>query len=129
MPMSRPYIYQSSISKQQIPKFSQDTLVHFISKSLNTDGVLLSPILWYFQIFENWLLQTMNCCKLFLNMSWISFQIGKSCQFSINTDFLTNEKATIGSLSRPWDQRNLILKSIEKVKPDFLLSLMYIFNE
>ena len=44
--------------QKQIPKFSQDTLLHFISKSLKLDDVLLRPILLYFQIFEN------DCCQL-----------------------------------------------------------------
>ena len=67
--MSRQCIYQLYIFKQQIPKFSQDILLYFISKSLKIDGVLPNPILLYFQIFENGLLQTMNFYKLFLNMS------------------------------------------------------------
>ena len=40
--------------KQQIPKFFQDTLLYFTSKSLKIAGVLLYPNLLYFQIFENW---------------------------------------------------------------------------
>ena len=50
--MSKQYINQLFIFKHQISKFSRDTLLHFISKSLKIDGVLLSPILLYFQIFE-----------------------------------------------------------------------------
>ena len=50
--MPRQYINPLFIFKQQIPKFSQDTLFHFISKSLEIDGVLLFPILLHFQTFE-----------------------------------------------------------------------------
>ena len=50
--MSRQYIYPLFIFKQQIPKISHDTLLHFISKSLEIDRVLLCPILLYIQIFE-----------------------------------------------------------------------------
>ena len=32
-------------------------------------------------------------------------------------------------IHRPWDLRNLVLNSIEKVKPGSLLSLMYMFPE
>ena len=63
------YIYQLFIFKQQISKFSQDTSLHFISKSLKIDGVLLWFIVLYFQISEILLLQTVNPRKLFLNMS------------------------------------------------------------
>ena len=46
--MSKQCIYQLFIFKLQIPKFSEDTLLHFISKSLKINGVLLCPILLYF---------------------------------------------------------------------------------
>ena len=54
MPMPRQYIYQLFIFKQQIPKFSQDTLL--------IGGVLLCPILLYFQILkvDGVLLQTLR---------------------------------------------------------------------
>ena len=35
--MSRQYIYQLCILKQQIPEFCQDTVLHFIFKSLKND--------------------------------------------------------------------------------------------
>ena len=65
VPFSRQCIYQLSIFKQQIPKFSQYLLLHFISESWKIDVVLLCTIALYFQIFKKWLLQTMNCCKFF----------------------------------------------------------------
>ena len=89
VPMSRQYIYQLFIFRQQIPIFSSDTLLHFISKSLKNDGALLCPILF---VFPNLWKMITNCCKLFLNMFWINFQASKSCYFSINTGFLTKKK-------------------------------------
>ena len=51
MPMPRQYIDQLFIFKQ-IPKLSQDTLLHSISKYLKVEDVLLCLVL--FPDLENW---------------------------------------------------------------------------
>ena len=80
--MSREYIYELFVFKQQIPKFSQHTLFNFITNLWKFENwwcitlpySIILPILW----------KLMVCyCKLFLNNSWINFQ-------SIFKDFSKN---------------------------------------
>ena len=76
--MSRQCIYQLIIFKQKNPKFSQDSLLYFIFKSLK-----------------------INCCKLwtaasyFWTFSLSIFKAYESCYFSINAGFLLTKKKTI----------------------------------
>ena len=88
--MPKQYIYQLFSLKHQTPKFSKDTLLCFISKSLKIDCVSFCPILfsnlWKFMVY---------CCKyeLLQVTSVISiFKTYRSCYFSINTGFLIKEK-------------------------------------
>ena len=49
--MPKKYTYQLFIFKQETRKFSQDTLLCFIFKSLKIGVVLIYPILLYFQYY------------------------------------------------------------------------------
>ena len=104
--MSRQYNYQLFIFKQQIPKFSQNTLFHFISKCLKIEGVLLCPIILISKSLK------IDYCKLWTAASifehvlnQFSKLIRAVCYFSISTSSLTKKKAIIGSLR----QKKLVL--------------------
>ena len=106
VPLSRQYNYQLFIFKQQISKFSQNTLFHFISKCLKIEGVLLCPIILISKSLK------IDYCKLWTAASifehvlnQFSKLIRAVCYFSINRSFLTKKKAIIGSLR----QKKLVL--------------------
>ena len=52
-----------------------------------------------------------------------NFEVKAPGEFQVMVGKNTYKKSTefLSATNRPWDQTNLILNSIEKVKPDFLL--------
>ena len=113
VPMTRQYIYHLFIFKQHIPKFSQDTLLYFISKPLEIHVVLLYPILLIFQMFETWWCIDVNYELLQFTFENVLISIAKtygSCYFNMDKGFLANEKAVIDSLVLC--EKNTVLKKV-----------------